>query len=159
MHVPGHCKYYVWFFCVFFLQDSPNITDINKTNTLQNLHTIRAGTSHRDNLQLWDPLIMGFATGQWTSSKRMWNKYKYVCKIACFHYHRFDQESDRRLTSLPYRVKGRLLKLQYSLVSIELSLTFRDLKHTLYVNVMTHIHYFKYRIFDIIQILRFRVDS
>ena len=29
---------------------------MNKTNTLQNLHTIRAGTSHRDNLQLWGPL-------------------------------------------------------------------------------------------------------
>jgi hypothetical protein len=25
-------------------------------NTLQNLHTIRAGTNHRDNLQLWGPL-------------------------------------------------------------------------------------------------------
>jgi hypothetical protein len=42
-------------FYFFILQDSPNITDINKTNTLQNLHTIQAGTSHRDNLQLWGP--------------------------------------------------------------------------------------------------------
>ena len=48
-----------WFLCFyifFILQDSPNITDMNKTSTLQNLHTIRAGTSHRDNLQLWGPL-------------------------------------------------------------------------------------------------------
>ena len=46
--------YFILFY--FILQDSPNITDINKTNTLRNLHTIRAGTSHRDNLQLWGPL-------------------------------------------------------------------------------------------------------
>ena len=46
----------IYFLFYFILQDSRNITDINKTNTLQNLHTIRAGTSHRDNLQLWGPL-------------------------------------------------------------------------------------------------------
>ena len=43
-------------FYLFILQDSPNITDVNKTNTLQNLQTIRAGTNHRDNIQLWGPL-------------------------------------------------------------------------------------------------------
>jgi hypothetical protein len=47
---------FILFYFIFILQDSPNITDINKTNTLQNLHTIQAGTSHRDNLQLWGPL-------------------------------------------------------------------------------------------------------
>jgi hypothetical protein len=26
---------------IFILQDSPNMTDMNKTNTLQNLHTIQ----------------------------------------------------------------------------------------------------------------------
>ena len=34
----------IYFLFYFILQDSRNITDINKTNTLQNLHTIRAGT-------------------------------------------------------------------------------------------------------------------
>jgi hypothetical protein len=49
-----HTEFLIFYF-IFILQDSPNITDINKTNTLQNLHTIQAGTSHRDNLQLWGP--------------------------------------------------------------------------------------------------------
>ena len=49
-------SFFIYFILFYFTRFAKHITDINKTNTLQNLHTIRAGTNHRDNLQSWGPL-------------------------------------------------------------------------------------------------------